>query len=127
MVDFIAWIFAICFVILICYSLYMDTKNEIWNILLSSFNEIPARKYKIRYKDKMVFFKAEKETEYDYFNSMKVAIHDDGIEFQATINHFFLKPLFLPYASLEKVGSKRLFLLRRTVYKVLGKDIFIAL
>jgi len=111
MVDFIVWVYFICFVFLICYGLYMDTKNAIWNALHRKFNVLPVRKNNIKYRVQMVFFRLEQEGEYDYFNSMKVCIDENGIEFQPTINHFFLKPIFLSHESLEKVGSKRLFLL----------------
>jgi len=125
METYLVFGFFIFFVCLIIYSLYEDTKNNTWNALVAKYGNIPEWAHSISYSDKMVFFKREHEKNFDYFNSMKVARLENGIEFQPTIVHFVLKPLFLPYDEMEEIGKKNLFIWRRTVYKVKGTDILI--
>ena len=56
---------------------------------------------------------------------MNVTFHDDGIEFTATLNHYFLKSVFLPFDEIEEVEKKWLFLSRFTIYHVKKLDIYV--
>ena len=127
MISLIGLLFGLLAIIILVSGIFLEKKNRTWNKLVSLHGEIPPDLKEIKYKVQMVFFKQAKDSKYDYFNSMKVARRKEGVEFKPTLNHFLLKPLFLPYSELEKVGKKRLFILNRTVYKIRKSDLMIAI
>lgn len=112
---------------LVAYALYSDTQNKVWNELAISFPNSNGQHSNSNYKIQMVFFRRESEKKFDYFNSMKVFIDEKGVYMRPTLNHYFLKPVFIPLKSLKPVKEKYLFIKKRRVFKVDGYDICIAI
>jgi predicted AlkP superfamily pyrophosphatase or phosphodiesterase len=123
MIYFISICLTLC---IVCYGSYQDIQNKKWKALVSFFESINYVDKESKSKVQMVFFKYAHENDYDYFNSMKVVKNNKGITFKPTLNHYFLKPLFIPWIRLEKIGDRRLFILKREVFKINGLNILIA-
>ena len=125
MTYFLNFIFPLFVILLAGYHLYKDTKNKLWNALAQKYPNKETGGVNNKPKVQMVFFKTKDDSEYEAFNSMNVTFHDDGIEFTATLNHYFLKSVFLPFDEIEEVEKKWLFLSRFTIYHVKKLDIYV--
>lgn len=127
MMHYITLLLAVFLVSLLIYTLYQETKHEIWNKLVSRYGCLKKDLRSDDIRVQMVFFRMEDEVEFSYFNSMNVGYGEHGIEIAPTLNHLFLKPIFIPRSDIENIGKKRLFLLERTIYKVKGLDVFLGI
>lgn len=127
MTLFISIIFVLLFTMLIVYALYSDTQNKVWEELALTYPSSNDLCSNSKYKIQMVFFRKECEKKFDYFNSMKVLMDEKGISMKPTLNHYFLKPIFIPLKNVKLVKEKYLFIKKRKVFKVDGHDICIAI
>ncbi len=74
----------------------------------------------------MFFFRENTDNEYNYLNSMRVIETSDGVYLFPTINHFMVRRMYIPWKDLNKVGEKRLFLMKRRVFSIINTDIVVA-
>lgn len=88
----------------VCYAFYKDLSNEIWNRLVESFHSDSISSSK-QVKIQAVYFKQSDDSSFDHFNSMNVCRSEDGVLMYPTINHYFLKPIFIPWTEMEKISD----------------------
>jgi hypothetical protein len=117
MTSYIDWVLFALPIGFICYSLYEDRNNSLWNQLASSFPSSRGRSFPSDNSGiEMVFFWLSANPEkYDYFNSLKVIASDSGLAFLPILNHLAIKPVLIPWSELKMVGSKRFWLKDRLV------------
>jgi len=107
--------------------IFQERKNPVWNLLVKHYQLAPHTLCKTSYSTNMVFFKLNQFDEYDYFNSMYVGKTEIGLIIKPTLNHYFVKGIYIPWDNLKEVDRKRLFLRKITVYQVAQSNVFLAI
>lgn len=101
--SFLILVLLVC-IFTICYAFYKDLNNEIWNRLVDSFH-LNSIRYSKQVKIQAVYFKQSDDSSFDCFNSMNVCRSEEGVLMYPTINHYFLKPIFIPWTEMEKISD----------------------
>ena len=115
----------------IAFSVYQDTKNQVLNLLASEYPKPSGYRLDrkcVETSIEMVFFwLSGKQEDYDYLNSMKVCLSKEGISVLPTVNHFAMRPLFIPWDELEIVGMRKLWMRERLVLSTRRASVNIAI
>ncbi|WP_108946997.1 hypothetical protein [Shewanella halifaxensis] len=103
MISLTSIVLLVC-VFTVCYAFYKDLNNEIWNKLVDSFHSDSISSSK-QASIQAVYFKLNNDSSFDHFNSMNVCRSEEGVLMYPTINHYFLKPIFIPWTEMEKISD----------------------
>ena len=111
---------------LIFWLWYANSNSEDWLQFVNLFGEVDLEQDVKGGRKLQVFFRVSAEEKFDSHNVMRVTVSEKGLNIRTTFDTRFVKPIFIPDSSLEKIRVERMGLLKRDVYQVKGTEMEIA-